>query len=61
MEETIWCVAEAVSSTEVKSVSVWRLTSSIDATISSIEDDVSSDDAESASTLSVILRTPLLS
>jgi len=42
-------------------VSVWRLTSSIDATISSIDDDVSSDDAESASTLSVILRTPLLS
>jgi hypothetical protein len=52
-------VAEAVSSTDPQSVSVCRLTSSIDATISSIDDDVSSDEAESDSTLSVILRTPL--
>ncbi len=61
IDDTIWCVAEAVSSTDVKSVSVCRVTSSIDATISSIEEDVSSEDAERASTLSVILRTPLLS
>ena len=39
-------MAEAVSSTDDQRVSVWRLTSSIDATISSIEEDVSSDAAE---------------
>ena len=42
-------------------MSVWRLTSSIDATISSIDDDVSSDAAESCSTFSLILRMPALS
>ena len=42
-------------------MSVWRLTSSIDATISNIDDDVSSEAAESCSTFSVILRMPALS
>ena len=59
IDETICSVAVAVSSTERKSVSVWRLTSSVDAAISSIDAEVSSEAAESDSTFSVIFRTPL--